>query len=139
VPPHSSAISFFTFISDYLIDDHKIKVAKETQQHNSLDFNDASSSAKAKATTKLVTAQMFSCTRCQRQYKFRKTLNRHMNYECGKDKEYLCSLCDYRTHRNDRLLSHKRLVHPDVAPLRIRGSLPKIVNIESISYQKFSN
>lgn len=84
--------------------------------------------------------KMFSCTRCQRQYKSRKTLNRHMNHECGKDKVHSCSECVYRTYRNDRLLSHMRLVHPSIAPLPMRKSLakiPKTVKVESILYKSF--
>jgi hypothetical protein len=80
--------------------------------------------------------KMYSCARCQRRYMSRKTLNRHMNHECGKDKVHTCSVCVYRTYRNDRLLSHIRLVHPSIAPLPIRRSLakiPKIFNNGSIS------
>lgn len=58
--------------------------------------------------------QMFSCKQCQRSYKARKTLNRHLR-ECGKEKSLSCSLCDYRAHRNDRLMSHVRIVHPESA------------------------
>lgn len=56
--------------------------------------------------------QIFSCIQCQRIYKARKTLNRHLR-ECGKEKSLLCVLCDYRAHRNDRLMSHVRKLHPE--------------------------
>ncbi|CRK89084.1 CLUMA_CG002689, isoform A [Clunio marinus] len=86
---------------------------------------------------KQVETKMFSCTRCQRKYKFRKTLNRHMNHECGKDKSHSCSACTYRTYRNDRLLSHIRMVHPSIAPSSKRGRLPRIENVISLSYPSF--
>jgi hypothetical protein len=84
--------------------------------------------------------KMYSCTRCQRKYMSRKTLNRHMNHECGKDKVHTCSVCVYRTYRNDRLLSHMRLVHPSIAPLPMRrplSKIPKIVKVGSITYKSF--
>lgn len=77
--------------------------------------------------------KLFSCTRCQRKYKFRKTLNRHMNHECGKDKIHTCTACPYRTYRNDRLLSHIRIVHPSIAPSPKRGKMLKIENVKSLA------
>jgi hypothetical protein len=62
---------------------------------------------------KCTKVQMFSCKQCHRSYKLRKTLNRHMLKECGKEKLLSCSLCTYRAHRNDRLMSHVRIVHPE--------------------------
>lgn len=67
--------------------------------------------------------QMFSCKQCQRSYKARKTLNRHLR-ECGKEKSLSCSHCDYRAHRNDRLMSHVRLVHPESAKNLVTSSSP---------------
>lgn len=72
-----------------------------------------------------ITTQSFSCKQCQRSYALRKTLNRHLK-ECGKEKLYTCSLCDYRAHRNDRLMSHIRMVHPDsVEAKTMSSSSPK--------------
>ena len=85
-------------------------------------------------------SKLFSCTRCQRKYKFRKTLNRHMNHECGKDKIHTCSFCNYRAYRHDRIMSHVRIVHPSIAPLPKRssmGKLPKIANVSSIAFQNY--
>lgn len=84
---------------------------------------------------------MFICPNCNRQYKLRKTLNRHLRHECGKEKAHICSVCDYRTYRNDRLLAHLRTSHPLIAPSAVkRGTLskiPKIINVESISDHNF--
>ena len=80
--------------------------------------------------------KLFSCMRCQRTYKLKKTLNRHMNHECGKDKIHSCSICSYRTHRNDRLLAHGRIVHPTLTPQPQR-KFPKIIKYESLA--KFPN
>lgn len=107
--------------------------ANETQLKTHF-LNDSPSNANP------IDSKIFSCTRCQRKYKLRKTLNRHMNHECGKDKSHTCSVCNYRTYRHDRLMSHVRIVHPSIAPLPKRGILrqmPKIVNVESISYRNF--
>ena len=32
-----------------------------------------------------------------------------------KEKRVICQYCGYKTHRNDRLLSHIRIVHPELA------------------------
>lgn len=104
--------------------------ANQTQS-NTHFLNDSPSKAKQ------VENKKFSCNRCQRKYKFRKTLNRHMNHECGKDKVHSCSACTYRTYRNDRLLSHIRMVHPSIAPSSKRGAprkLPKIERVVSLAY-----
>lgn len=86
--------------------------------------------------------QTLSCPRCHRQYKLKKTLNRHIYHECGKDKTFKCSICYYTTFRNDRLLAHVRHVHPSVAPLpkskHSRKKFPKIVNVVSIANPNFN-
>lgn len=90
------------------------------------------------STTNTNQSKFFSCTRCQRKYKFQKTLNRHMNHECGKDKNHSCSFCNYRAYRNDRIMSHIRIVHPSIAPSPKRSSLnkmSKIVKTASIAFE----
>lgn len=56
----------------------------------------------------------FQCCQCNRTYKLKKTLNRHITHECMKEKRVICQYCGYKTHRNDRLLSHIRIVHPEL-------------------------
>jgi hypothetical protein len=130
----TSACGLYSILpGDITYHDNYSSYANETQLKTHF-LNDSPTNANRFA------SQMFSCTRCQRKYKFRKTLNRHMNYECGKDKSHTCSECNYRTYRNDRLMSHVRIVHPEMAPTSKRGTpgkLPKIAKIESIAYRNF--
>lgn len=83
--------------------------------------NDGESAITTNTVNKLENKQFFSCKQCQRSYALRKTLNRHLK-ECGKEKLFSCSLCDYRAHRNDRLMSHIRMVHPDSVEAKTMSS-----------------
>lgn len=53
----------------------------------------------------------YHCTDCDRRYKRKKSLNRHLRYECGGEPKFCCSICHRSFSRNDTLKSHKRLVH----------------------------
>ena len=87
-------------------------------------LNNDGESASITTHTKYKNEQFFSCKQCQRSYALQKTLNRHLK-ECGKEKLFTCSLCDYRAHRNDRLMSHVRMVHPDSLEAKTMSSLKR--------------
>lgn len=60
-------------------------------------------------------SEIYPCFQCNRVYRRMKTLNRHLRHECGKGKQFTCSICGHSTQRSDRLLTHIRSQHPDLA------------------------
>lgn len=53
----------------------------------------------------------FFCNQCGRVYKNRKTLFRHIRYECSRLKLFPCHICSYRANRRCHLKSHLASKH----------------------------
>lgn len=49
-----------------------------------------------------------SCPRCDRKYAVLYTLERHLRYECGVEKQFSCGICFKRFKRSDVLKVHQR-------------------------------
>ncbi|KAE8747853.1 hypothetical protein FOCC_FOCC005465 [Frankliniella occidentalis] len=50
----------------------------------------------------------YSCPRCARKYAVLYTLERHLRYECGVDKQFACPVCQRRFSRRDVLRTHQK-------------------------------
>lgn len=46
------------------------------------------------------------CKNCGKTYKHRGTLTFHQKYECGKDPQFHCPHCGYKSKRKDQLKCH---------------------------------
>lgn len=60
----------------------------------------------------------FCCPNCPRSYKYKHHLNRHLKYECGKEKQFRCNICRKAFSHNNQLKAHvinvhKQLLIPD--------------------------
>ncbi|KAF2884449.1 hypothetical protein ILUMI_21715 [Ignelater luminosus] len=53
-----------------------------------------------------ITDKGYQCDKCQRLYKRRQGLAQHQRYECGKEPQFACSQCDYKTKRKENLKQH---------------------------------
>ncbi|KAJ4427514.1 hypothetical protein ANN_25162 [Periplaneta americana] len=53
----------------------------------------------------------FRCSRCGKQYLRKRTLRRHMRYDCGTEPRFSCPLCGLRVRRRYALTSHLVAVH----------------------------
>ena len=53
----------------------------------------------------------FPCTKCGKVYNWRGNLLRHMRLECGKDPQFFCNSCAYKTHRKENLCRHYFFIH----------------------------
>ncbi|PSN35576.1 hypothetical protein C0J52_22238 [Blattella germanica] len=57
-----------------------------------------------------------SCPRCDRKYAILYTLERHLRYECGVEKQFSCAVCHKKFKRSDVLKVHQRNAgHEDVS------------------------
>lgn len=52
-----------------------------------------------------------TCETCLRQFKNKATLHYHQRCDCGKEKLYKCSKCDYKTKRKFTLNRHYTARH----------------------------
>ncbi|XP_049779186.1 zinc finger protein 221-like [Schistocerca cancellata] len=53
----------------------------------------------------------FRCKICGKQYKWSQSLRRHQQLECGKEPQYSCGLCSYRSKQKAHLKRHLQLIH----------------------------
>ena len=53
----------------------------------------------------------FHCIRCGKQYLRKRTLLRHMRYDCGTEPRFSCPMCGLRVRRRYTLTSHLAAVH----------------------------
>nr|XP_012225951.1 PREDICTED: zinc finger protein Xfin-like [Linepithema humile] len=53
----------------------------------------------------------FPCMYCERSYKNKSSLNRHLQYECGKEKQFICPICRRRLIQKSSLHKHLLAVH----------------------------
>lgn len=51
------------------------------------------------------------CPNCWKPYKYRKSLIRHLRYECNMEPQQYCSLCPYKAKLRSNLIRHVREKH----------------------------
>jgi DNA-directed RNA polymerase subunit RPC12/RpoP len=56
---------------------------------------------------------LYPCSSCGKAYKWKATLIRHMNDECGKEPKHQCPHCIYKAKQRGNLLVHIKRHHPD--------------------------
>lgn len=60
----------------------------------------------------------FACRHCGKEYRWKSTLRRHENVECGdKAPSYECPYCDYKAKQRGNLGVHVRKHHPNLPEL----------------------
>ncbi|XP_024868606.1 zinc finger protein 782-like, partial [Temnothorax curvispinosus] len=50
----------------------------------------------------------FSCNRCGRKYKWKTSLHCHQRDECGKEPQYKCYYCHYKTKIRSNWIRHEK-------------------------------
>lgn len=53
----------------------------------------------------------YPCTKCNRSYTNKSTLNRHLREECGKKPQYSCPYCNKAFHQRSNFQRHLWTVH----------------------------
>ncbi|KAH1002488.1 hypothetical protein HUJ04_008571 [Dendroctonus ponderosae] len=54
---------------------------------------------------------LYSCSNCGKNYKLKKSLQRHFKFECGKNATFPCHYCDHISKRRDNLKKHILAIH----------------------------
>ena len=57
------------------------------------------------------TERRHACERCGKTYKWKHGLLSHMRRECGKDPQFFCNKCTYKTCRKENLIRHYFFKH----------------------------
>ncbi|XP_044737191.1 longitudinals lacking protein isoform X25 [Chrysoperla carnea] len=60
----------------------------------------------------------YSCQKCNRLYKYKNNLYRHLRFECGIEPQFECPYCLYKFKQKDNLNSHIYSKHSNVIPKR---------------------
>jgi DNA-directed RNA polymerase subunit RPC12/RpoP len=68
-----------------------------------------------KSWTQQLINETYSCTRCDRKYKNKYALNKHLKFECGVDRQFRCEECGRRFSMKHHLKNHLLLVHKKLA------------------------
>lgn len=53
----------------------------------------------------------YGCSRCQKTYLQKKTLGRHLRFDCGQSPSFSCQMCSKRFKHGYILLKHMRHTH----------------------------
>lgn len=53
----------------------------------------------------------FICSNCNKRYKYKGNLHRHMEYECGIEPKFPCPLCNYKGKQKTTLQMHIATIH----------------------------
>jgi hypothetical protein len=61
--------------------------------------------------TSAQTLKKYRCEKCGKMYKWKQGLLNHVRLECGKDPQFHCNICTYKTHRKENLTRHCILLH----------------------------
>jgi hypothetical protein len=70
--------------------------------------------------------RQFECRHCGKRYRWKSTLRRHENVECGgKEASHQCLYCNYRAKQRGNLGVHIRKHHADKPPLQTRRKSSK--------------
>lgn len=56
--------------------------------------------------------EQFTCAACGNRYKHQRNLLRHRQYECGKQAQFQCPYCVYRSKQKATLKRHIIHIHP---------------------------
>lgn len=59
----------------------------------------------------------FTCYTCAKSYKYKRSLDRHLQLECGKIPQFACPYCSYHAKQRIHLKSHVQIRHGAVLPL----------------------
>ncbi|KAG8259304.1 hypothetical protein J6590_014773 [Homalodisca vitripennis] len=59
--------------------------------------------------------QTFSCDKCGKIYRHRRSLWLHDKYECGKPPQFICPYCPYLAKRKSHMKTHLALKHSEVS------------------------
>lgn len=56
---------------------------------------------------------LYECRKCSRRYRAKRSLRRHMKYECKKEPSLKCPYCPHMTKHRCNLNIHIRVKHQD--------------------------
>lgn len=91
-------INLFPFICIHRVSMLNIAVRKRRRQHR-------------KSSRKSNKNWPNKCKSCEKSYKVLRSLQRHQKYECGKDAQFQCELCDHKSKHKSDAKKHFRYVH----------------------------
>lgn len=57
--------------------------------------------------------RVYQCPNCGRSYKRLQYLRKHQNWDCGKDPQFKCNLCPYKSYQGNNLKRHFSAKHPN--------------------------
>jgi rubrerythrin len=58
-----------------------------------------------------VSDKPWTCRNCGRIYQVKKSLQRHLRHECGKEPQFKCPICDKAFYHNFIMFTHALQVH----------------------------
>lgn len=62
-----------------------------------------------------MTRNRFTCEKCCKSYATKSTLNRHLNWECGRLPSFGCKICTYKCKQRFNMIVHLDSKHGKTA------------------------
>uniref|UniRef100_T1HQ17 C2H2-type domain-containing protein n=1 Tax=Rhodnius prolixus TaxID=13249 RepID=T1HQ17_RHOPR len=75
----------------------------------------------------------YNCGKCGKSYKTKVGLYNHQKYECGKDPQFPCPHCPYRSKRKGNLKRHVLMEHEATKEVRGAATATDVMAILSTS------
>ena len=72
----------------------------------------------------LILGSLFICYTCGKTYRWKRGLDRHTKNECGKDPQFSCPHCDYRSKHKSHVRRHIRNRHHNCLQERNQQAMP---------------
>ncbi|XP_046663218.1 longitudinals lacking protein, isoforms A/B/D/L-like [Homalodisca vitripennis] len=57
---------------------------------------------------------LFHCSACGRKYKHKASLGKHQKYECGKEAQFQCPVCPYKSFQKGHMVRHAMIRHGNI-------------------------
>ncbi|XP_073977303.1 longitudinals lacking protein, isoforms A/B/D/L-like [Rhodnius prolixus] len=74
----------------------------------------------------------FSCTACGKVYQHRQSLYNHVSYQCGREPQFACPYCQYRSRHKVNLKRHIATIHM----VGFREQLGDLINSQATAMPK---
>lgn len=58
-----------------------------------------------------VSDKIWTCERCNKSYRYKQNLFRHMKHECGDRRDYCCEFCNKRFRQKYAMETHQAIAH----------------------------
>ena len=111
-----SFCDLFSFVSALELNSERFSV-------ETLDLDNEESLKFAQLNDNLFEPVFFNCPSCRRTYRYKRSLERHLKFECGVEPKFVCDFCPYKCKQKANLEKHMNCRHYGIKSNQFSASL----------------